>query len=335
MSAFEAVRKEWAKRSRSRPLEPVMTITEDGLVLGGTVLAKIGWDAGGSPELAIDGAEERILALLVTAYGEAVGPAVLDNLRRAAIEWRRGETCLALIHLAHSGLPRLPDVEEASFRLFLGDNLIVGGVCPRELVQACGTNPTALGLFKSGYDPNQPRVPAGNPEGGQWTTESVSPVASAPSEPRVQLTSYTPVHGLPHDAVVVTPPHGKPIHDKDSKTKSLMAPPRADFREVYAAGRAIVSLPPFRQYPHAGADIGQGGKYDFQRDVPDLKFYHAYTNSANYAVGVYMAGAGYALSATLLLAKYYAWEHSANYDVQDREKWITRGWEDGKAGLWK
>jgi hypothetical protein len=312
-----------------------MSITEDGLVLGGTVLAKMVRDSGGTPLLMIDGAEERVLALLAAAYGKAVGPSVLGNIRRAAAEWGRGEPCLAQIHLAQSGLPRLPDLEEASFRLFLGDNLLAGGVSSRELIKACGINPTALDLFKSGYDPNQPRVPAGNPDGGEWTTESVSPVASAHSKPQVQSKNYTPVYGLPHDAVVVSPPHGKPIPDKESKTKSLMAPPSADFRAVYAAGQAIGSLPPFQQYPHAGADIGQGGTYDFQRDVPNLKFYHAYTNSANYAVGVYMAGAGYALSVTLLLAKYYAWEHSANYNVQDREKWITRGWEDGNAGVWR
>lgn len=306
------------------------------MVLGATVLAKVSLDADGSPHLTIDGTEERILALLSTVHGKAVGPAVLDYIRRASTEWRRGEACLAHIHLTHSGLPRLADVEEGSFRLFLGDRLLAGGVAPRELIKACGLDPESLHLVKAGYDPDQPRVPAGNPDGGEWTNaDASSPTTAATANAADEVSSYTPVHGLPHDAAVVTPPDGKPIPDKDSKTKSLMAPPRADFRAVYAACRAIRSLPPLQQYPHGGADIGQGGTYDFQRDVPNLKFYHAYTNAANYAVGVYMAGAGYSLSITLLLAKYYAWEHSANYKIQDREQWITRGWEDGNTGRWR
>jgi hypothetical protein len=49
------------------------------------------------------------------------------------------------------------------------------------------------------------------------------------------------VRGLPDDAVAVTIPAGKTIPDLDSKTKKLIAPPRADFREVAAAGRAIAA----------------------------------------------------------------------------------------------
>jgi hypothetical protein len=331
MSSVEAAREAWTRGTRSRLLDSCLTITDEGLVLGATVLAKMGRDIDGSPRLLIDDGEERIFALPAAAYGKAVGPAVLGDIRRASTEWGRGEACLAQIHLAHSGLPTLLDLEEASFRLFLADRLLAGGLAPRDLIRACGIDPVPI--LKGGYDPNQPRVPAGNPDGGEWRSADASPsTTTTPTMPDVEFVSYTPVQGLPHDAVAVTPPDGKSIPDKDSKTKSLMAPPRADFRAVYAAGLAIQSLPPFQQYPHAGADIGQGGTYDFQRDVPNLKFYHAYTNAANYAVGVYMAGAGYSLSVTLLLAKYYAWEHSANYNFRDREKWITRSWEDGNAG---
>lgn len=288
------------------------------------------------PRLAVDGAEEQILALLALAYGKAVRPAILGYIRRASTEWRRNEHCLAQIHLARGGLPRLGDEEEAAFRMFLGERLLAEGVPPRKLIEACGIDPAQLDFAKAGYDPDEPRVPAGNPYGGEWTTADVSSLAPlTPADPAIEFVSYTPVHGLPDDALVVTPADGKPIPDKHSKTKYLMAPPHADFRAVYAAGREIAPLPPLQQYPRAGADIGQGGTYDFQRDVPNLKFYHAYTNASNYAVGVYMAGAGYSLSVTILLAKYYAWEHSANYKVQDREKWITRGWEDGNSGRWK
>ncbi len=195
MLSLETAREEWAERSRVRSLEPVMTLAKDGLVLGATVLTKLRSDAGGLPLLAIDGSEERVLALLAAAYRRPIGPAVLDNIRRAAAEWRRGEICLAQIHLARSELLGLPDREEASFRLYLSDKLLADGVPPHELIKACGIDPAPLGLLKSGYNPNQPRVPAGNPDGGEWTSADASPVTSDPTDPMVQLINYTPVHG--------------------------------------------------------------------------------------------------------------------------------------------
>jgi hypothetical protein len=44
------------------------------------------------------------------------------------------------------------------------------------------------------------------------------------------------VPDLPKDAVVVARPDGAPIEDQKSPTGKLMAPPKADFREVYGAG---------------------------------------------------------------------------------------------------
>jgi hypothetical protein len=85
----------------------------------------------------------------------------------------------------------------------------------------------------------------------------------------------------------------------------------------------------------AHAAIAQGGEFDFQRDPQQLKLYRAYIPAANYAVGVYMSGAGYTLPETLLLAKAYAFGHSSNYSAQDREAWIQRGWNDATAGSWK
>lgn len=55
------------------------------------------------------------------------------------------------------------------------------------------------------------------------------------------------------------------------------------------------------------------------------KFLDHYVHAANYAAGVYMAGAGYSLAATLALAKLYAIRHSSNYNAQDQLGWIQRG----------
>lgn len=109
--------------------------------------------------------------LLAIAHGKAVLPGVFGNIRRAARERRHGEACLAQIDLAHSVLPPLKDETAASLRLSLGDKLLADGVTPRELIKACGLDPAALDLLKAGYDPGQPLVPAGNPDGGHWTTD--------------------------------------------------------------------------------------------------------------------------------------------------------------------
>ncbi len=62
--------------------EPTMTV--EGLMLAGTVLARMGRDRNGAPALVIDGGEERILALLALAYDRPIGAAVLGNVRRAS-----------------------------------------------------------------------------------------------------------------------------------------------------------------------------------------------------------------------------------------------------------
>lgn len=279
--------------SRCSPLSssaPVLAITREGLVLAGTVLAKAGRDCHDRLQLALDGAEERILALLATVYGRTVGPALLGKIRGAAAYWNQGETVLAAIQLARAGLPPLADEGAASLRLGLGEKLLANGLSPQELPKACGLDPAAFDLRRAGYNP---RVPAGSPDGGQWTDDgSEAGRQKDPTPSMLVPANYTPVHELPFDAKAVIPPDGVPILDPDSPTKFLMAPSHADFQEVYNAGRAIKSLPLVEQYARARTAIAQEGTYDFQRDVPRQKFYDPYVPAANYAVGVYMAGAG-------------------------------------------
>jgi hypothetical protein len=335
MSPLDLLRSHWREHARSRPVQSSLTMTGEGLVLGATVLAEMRGDADEMPLLMVEGTPERILALLSVAYGKTVRPETLGNIRRAANEWSRGETCLAQIHLAHSGLPRLPDDDEAPFRLFLGDKLLAEGLTPRELIKACGLDTGPLDLLKSDHDADQPRVPAGNPDGGQWAAADASPSTVDEVKPGTEFVAYKPVHGLPDDAAVVTPPDGKPIEDGDSKTKNLMAPSRADYRQVYAAGHAIASLPLLSQVPAIRAAVAQGGTYDFQRDPTKGYFYDTYTNASNYAVGVYMSGAGHSLAATKAAAETYALFYSSNYGSAKAIHWIERGWRDATAGRWQ
>ncbi len=314
-----------------------MTFTEEGLVLGaGTVLAKAIVDPWGRPALAVDGAEERILALLSIAYGKGVDPAILDHIRRASEQWSRGELHLALIHLAYTGLSELTDEQECSFRLFMAARALADGVALRDLLTACGLDTVPLDLLKARFNPNQPRVPKGNPGGGQWSSNGSGARRRDESTRSLLLPAeYTHVREMPHYAKMVIPRDGVPVLDPDSPTKFLMAPARADFREVYAAGRAIAHLPFSEQYARARAAIAQEGTYDFQREVQGQKFYDPYVHAANYAVGVYMAGAGYSLETTLAFAKLYALRHSSNYDAQDQLGWIERGWTDAVRGRWR
>jgi hypothetical protein len=84
------------------------------------------------------------------------------------------------------------------------------------------------------------------------------------------------VYDVPDDAVSYTTGDGTQFH----------APPYANFQKVYAAGQANWQNP-----IAAFSAIWVNGAYDFQRD--NKYFYNAYIDASNYAVGVYMAGAGY------------------------------------------
>lgn len=357
MASLEAIREEWRRSVRLQPVHQSMTFTENGLVLGaGTVLAKADLGRFDRPETPLNEAEVRMVALLAAAYGATVSRSALDHIWRASDQWGCGETCLASIHLAYTGLPKLEDPEEASFRLFLADRALTDGVTPRELLKACGVDPESVDLLKARFNPAQPRVPAGHGlESGRWAgSDAPAPAALPtklpigfvtyePAQPRElgheqygpELAEYKPEHEVPDDAIAVATPDGSTIYDKDSPTKTLTAPPHANFREIYTAGRAIALLPYSEQYRRAHVAIAQEGTYDFQRDVAQQKFFDAYVHASNYAVGVYMAGAGYSLEATRTLAKLYALRNSKNYNSQDQLNWIKRGWKDGKAGVWK
>jgi hypothetical protein len=318
------LRDEWRSQARPRTLHPAMTLNEAGLVLGaGTVLAKRRMSSRTS-ELDLELAEERSLALLSIAYSRPVDPAILGNIRRASKAWCDGETVLALIHLAHSALPPLAD-EDAAYRLFIADRLLGAGISGRDLLKVCGIDTTAFDLLKAGFDPAQPRAPAGNPDGGQWTVVSDS---ADPDE-------YTIVKETPKDAKVVIPPDGQLIPDLSSDTGTLLAPPRADYRKVYAAGKKIANMSFLEQLLHIDAAIGHGGKYDFQRDPARKEFYRKYIHAANYSAGVHMAGADYPLEATRAFAALYAFRNSSNYSATDRFEWIERGWRDANTGRWR
>ena len=123
-------------------------------------------DPFGSPILDLEEDGDRLLALLAAAYGRPASPDILRHVEGAASYWRRGEKALANIRLAFAQLPRLEDRADA-WRLFLAEELLDDGMAPTALMRGLGFEPPYRDFVK--YDPNQPRIPAGNGRsGGRW-----------------------------------------------------------------------------------------------------------------------------------------------------------------------
>jgi len=148
-------------------------------------------------------------------------------------EWGRGEPCLAQIHLAHSGLCRLPDAEKASSCLLVGGQLLANGIAPRELIRACGLNPAPLDLLKAGYDPDQPRVPAGNSDGGQWTDGDADGSGYGSSDPPGGQPSSASGGDLPQPSTTL---HGyATVYDRDLTGKPTSTGDAYDPNKMTAA----------------------------------------------------------------------------------------------------
>ncbi len=162
MSAFDQLKIRYAEQRRVYGLSRNLEMNEDGVItLGaGTVIA----------HAQRAGDTLRIFAKLAATFGCAVEPAsavkVLGVLEKASELWRQGEKCLAQIHLSHVRLPPLEERE--AFALFATDALISSGVSSCALLAGLGVDPAYLGQFEK-YNPDQPRVPAGNGrESGRW-----------------------------------------------------------------------------------------------------------------------------------------------------------------------
>ena len=143
-------------------ISPVIALDERGLTLGaGTRLVRM---ADGRMALDADG--DRLLALLAVATGRAVPPAVPAASAAAAEHWRRGDKALANFRLIFAGLPQLADADDAH-RLRRAAALLDDGMTPRTLLKAF--DHAATDFVRGRYDPDQPRVPAGNGRAsGRW-----------------------------------------------------------------------------------------------------------------------------------------------------------------------
>lgn len=199
-------------------------------------------------------------ALLSRGYGVPIELGWRERqLQYVAQALNKNDIALACLSLLRMELPPLPSADQA-----------------RAMAAADG--------FILKYNPdwgNEPRVAAGGPDGGQWTAgggDPASPAHGSPLSPAndAPLTPvsdrpphYKPVPGLPKNAVKVTLSDGTVIKDPQSSTGALMAPPYADYRQVYAAGQAIAGDNFSRQIAEIRAAVRKAAPMIFN-EIPFL-----------------------------------------------------------------
>jgi len=190
---LDTLRADWAARGANVRVSALPEFANGALTLGaGTKLAEA------RAERRDDAAEsERAVALVSVAIGRLLDASAATHVRRALAKAREGDRALALTHLALAGVGHLDDPREDARRLFIADGLMNAGVPPATILAALGETPPPDALDRA-YNPDQPRVPAGNgrPSGrwtsGDWTDEANGgkrpielerPTSSADSEP--------------------------------------------------------------------------------------------------------------------------------------------------------
>jgi hypothetical protein len=86
--------------------------------------------------------------------------------------------------LSFSRLPPL-ETNEQAFRLFAADALLETGLSPRRLMKALDLDPAPLDLLQK-YNPDQPRIPAGNGRpSGRWGDGGGAAATPAPKVPLI------------------------------------------------------------------------------------------------------------------------------------------------------
>ncbi len=176
---------DWSARGTNARVCALPEFTKGALTLGaGTKIADPRADRG---DEAAQG--ERAIALVAVAIGRPLDASASTHVRRALAKAREGDAALALTHLALAGAGRLTEPREDARRLFIADGLMKAGVPPRTILEALRGMPAPADLDRA-YNPDQPRVPAGNGRpSGQWTSgdwaedDAADDAASSPSAP--------------------------------------------------------------------------------------------------------------------------------------------------------
>ncbi len=168
------------------------------------------------------------------------------------------------------------------------------------------------GLANQSYDPDEPRIPAGQAGGGQWTTGDTGeegsillvgpsfPITTGMEPPPIDLSKtiwplYTwngnasrrlksgmiKVYRIPKNAVRYVSPSGQEFY----------APAGIDFKAMHDVAKCKPPLPERKAIRYYGAfDFQRNAGQGAQKDTNNDHFYPAYTDASNYAVGAYAHG---------------------------------------------
>jgi len=180
MQLNERLEKAWFSEGRYRNTYQRLTFTENGLEIGnGTVVVKLARDEWDRPALAVDGEEERILALLSVAWEKPIPDWVIDHFRSASRALSKGEITQAYIHIAYTGLqPLMPDPETLRL-LFFAEGFLDAGISGNEIRKAWGLGESNVfpqfRLHSSrrlrkdeNFEQKHPRTPEGCTGGGEF-----------------------------------------------------------------------------------------------------------------------------------------------------------------------
>ncbi|MFZ0932087.1 MAG: hypothetical protein WAN11_26040 [Syntrophobacteraceae bacterium] len=170
------------------------------------------------------------------------------------------------------------------------------------------------GLHVAGWDAPQQENPSEIGTGAMPDLWNFSEVPTVGQHSKLRVT-----HELPSDAVPQLAPDGR----------TFFVPPDADFHEVYEAIKAN-GLDPIA----ASKAIGHFGTFDFQRQEDKNLLISEYTNASNFAVGVYMRGAGFSLQWTKFIAGLFALTMSSNAGDPNQSVWWTNGWYAADLGMY-
>jgi hypothetical protein len=161
LEAVAALEESWSNKARHASHFPFVTWTPDGPRLGAsTLLAREG-----------AGEEARLLALLSIAHGFPFPSSALKHLSWAEPEFERRNLAKSAMHVALTGLPAVTGTDAAR-RLHIAAGILDSHfLTPVGLLKACEMDSGAVEALVKAYNPDEPRIPAGNTGGGRWTSD--------------------------------------------------------------------------------------------------------------------------------------------------------------------
>ena len=144
-----------------------------------------------------------------------------------------------------------------------------------------------------------------------------------PDEGPIQPPKWLPIHSLPPGSILFTSPGGQ----------TFWVPPGTDWCQECADAQKNG-----RSLSAADSSVGQGGKYDYQRDQTNHTVNSNFQEAANYSVGVYMQCAGFTRTQTMGIGKLYGLFKSLNFfNSTQRTQWTNwwgAGWDAASSGAY-